>query len=146
MRNQYAITLNPAEVFAKVRNAGSKAERIQILRDNESVLIKSILQANFKPSVVFEAEDPENFTPEKYENGQDPIPPLRLLTEMKKLLPNGSNWSQEKKNFTWFRILESLNADMAEVFLAMKHKQLGKKFRGLTAPVVTEAFPKLNIQ
>ena len=146
MKNtKYVTPLNPAEVFAKVRSARTKTDRVRILKENESPLLKSILQANFKPSVVFEVNDPSKFNPETFQNGQESIPPYRLLVEMKKLLPGATNWPQEKKDFTWFKILESLNKDMSEVFLAMKHKELTKKYRGLTSSVVAEAFPNLNI-
>ncbi len=134
-----------SEVLAKVSKQRTKAKKIQVLKENESLHLKSILIWNFDDSVV--SVLPEGPVP--YDKNEAPAGTEHTyLAHEHKLLYNfikgGNDFLKPvKREQLFLQLLEGLHEDEAEVICLMKDKKLTDKYK-LTKAVVTEAFPDIQ--
>ena len=132
------------EIFQKISNAKTKAEKIKLLQQFNSRGLRSILIVNFDESLVsllppgeppFNAnEAPEGTEHTKLEHE------VRLLHHFFK---GGSNLNQVKREQMFIQVLEGLHKGEAEVLCLMKDKALGKRWK-ITKQCVEEAFPSIQ--
>ena len=106
-----------SEIIKKASNAKTKAEKIKILRDNNSQALRSVLKWNFEPAI-------------KSEN-------------LWRFIKGANSLSRFKREQLFIQMLEGLHESEADIICLVKDKQLHKKYR-ITKAVVTSAFP--NIQ
>lgn len=143
MANTYRPLIS--EVLRKVNNAKTKAEKKQILLENNSQVLRSLFIWNYDESVVSmlpEGEVP--FTPNPAPEGTDH---LLLENEGKKMfhfVKGGSNITQSKREQIFLGMLENLHPDEAELLCLVKDKNLQKKYTRISKTLVQETFP--NIQ
>ena len=150
-----------SEVFQRVSNAKTKAEKVKILQEYKSPALTKLLLCNFAKSISFMF--PEGKTP--YIENQVPaglvhqmlIREHRMLEKfIKKTAPNGvvvygcsgttrPNIRQLKKESLWIQLLESLHQDEAEVLDLIKDKKLTDRYK-ITKQNVIDAFPELGLQ
>lgn len=135
-----------SEVFRKVNNAKTKAEKTELLHKYNSQTLRSLLIWNFDESVVTilpEGEVP--FTPNPAPEGTDHI---RLENEGKKFfyfVKGGSDtMKQTKREQIFLGMLESLHPEEAEVLCLVKDKNLQKKFTRISRALVEETFPQIK--
>ncbi len=134
-----------SEVLAKVSKQRTKAKKIQVLKENESLHLKSVLIWNFDDSVV--SVLPEGPVP--YDKNEAPAGTEHTyLAHEHKLLYNfikgGNDFLKPvKREQLFLQLLEGLHEDEAEVICLMKDKKLTDKYK-LTKAVVTEAFPDIQ--
>lgn len=139
---QYYTTKMIHEVIALASKAESKADKIKILRQNESWALKDILRGAVDPKVkwLLPSGDPP-YTPSSIESV-----PSNLLKRNRDFAyfvdcPTARNLPPFKREKIFMDILESVHPKDAEILLIMKEKKsLGK---GLTLNLVKEAFPNL---
>ena len=135
-----------SEVLRKVSNAKTKAEKVNLLRENNSQALRSLLIWNFDESVISmlpEGEVP--YTPNDAPVGTDHT---RLEQEAKGLyrfVKGGQDSLKSLKRESMFvQLLEGLSAEEAELLCLIKDGQLNTKYKRITKAVVSEAFPQID--
>ena len=134
-----------SEVLAKVSKQRTKAKKIQVLKENESLHLKSILIWNFDDSVV--SVLPEGEVPFDKNEAPAGTEHTYLAHEHKVLynfIKGGNDFLKPvKREQLFLQLLEGLHSDEAEVICLMKDKKLTDKYK-ITKAVVTEAFPDIE--
>jgi hypothetical protein len=137
------MKLFPHEIFEKLQEVRAMKDRVQILEDNASFALKTILQANFNDWVKFEL--PEGSPPYT----KDENPPEHSAGRLEKVIPQlklfveGSKLPSYKKEGRFVQLLESIHHKDAEILIAMKDKSLMKLYSAITPALVKKAFPLL---
>ena len=134
-----------SEVLAKVSKQRTKAKKIQVLKENESLHLKSVLIWNFDDTVVSVLpEGPVPFDKNEAPAGTEHT----YLAHEHKILYNfikgGNDFLKPvKREQLFLQLLEGLHEDEAEVICLMKDKKLTDKYK-ITKAVVSEAFPDID--
>jgi hypothetical protein len=133
----------PHEVFELVSAAKNINERVEILQKHSTFAIKTILQANFKPTVVFDL--PEGIPPYRKDEG---VAGLQVKNIEKviydlKYLTKTATVNKIKKETIFIRMLETCHPKDSEIIIAMKDKKLNELYKGITEATVRKAFPNL---
>ena len=135
-----------SEILRKVSNAKTKAEKIKILRTNNSQALRSLLIWNFDESVISmlpEGEVP--YTPNDAPVGTDHT---RLEQEYKgfyRFVKGGQDSLKSLKRESMFvQLLEGLAQEEAELLCLIKDGNLNSKYKRITKSVITEAFPAIE--
>tara|TARA_B100000029_G_C17592626_1_gene963046 strand:+ start:1007 stop:1444 length:438 start_codon:yes stop_codon:yes gene_type:complete len=134
-----------SEVLQKVHNAKTKAEKVKILKANNTDALRSILIANFDESIV--SMLPEGTVP--YEANEAPVGTEHTLLEKEYrklyLFFKGGSTSlrQTQRENLFIQMLEGLSKEEAELLILVKDKALNKKYR-VTRACVETAFPKIE--
>jgi len=129
------------EVLEKVEKAKTKADKVKVLKENDTWALKDIIRGSMDSRVhwlVPEGRPP--FTPNKPESA-----PTNLLRENKKFAyfvkgPPQSRIPAYKREQIFISLIEGIHPKDAEVVIDMVAKKTPK---GLTRPIVKEAFPGL---
>ena len=134
-----------SEVLAKVSKQRTKAKKIQVLKENESLHLKSILIWNFDDSV--KSILPEGTVPFDKNEAPAGTEHTYLAHEYKVLynfIKGGNDFLKPvKREQLFLQLLEGLHADEAEVICLMKDKKLNDKYK-VTKAVVSEAYPDIE--
>jgi hypothetical protein len=134
-----------SEVLAKVSKQRTKAKKIQVLKENESLHLKSVLIWNFDDSVI--SVLPEGEVP--FDKNEAPAGTEHTyLAHEYKLLYNfikgGNDFLKPvKREQLFLQLLEGLHEDEAEVICLMKDKNLTSKYK-ITKAIVEQAFPDIE--
>ncbi len=134
-----------SEVLAKVSKQRTKAKKIQVLKENESLHLKSVLIWNFDDSVV--SVLPEGEVPFDKNEAPAGTEHTYLAHEYKVLynfIEGGNDFLKPvKREQLFLQLLEGLHSDEAEVVCLMKDKKLTSKYK-VTKAVVSEAYPDIE--
>ena len=135
-------TLLFSEILDLVHKAKTKDKKVEILRKYNSDALRMVIKSSFDPNIVWVMpKGNEPYTPNDAPAGTEHT---RLATEAKKLyrfIRGGDNITpQFKKEQMFVQLLEGLHKDEAELICYAKDKQLHKIVKGLSAPVVRQAF------
>ena len=134
-----------SEVLRKVSNAKTKAEKIKLLRENNSSGLRQLLIVNFDDSVVsLMPEGDVPYTPNDAPVGTDHT---RLEHESKGLyrfFKGGAKLPSLRRESMFVQLLEGLSAEEAELLCLVKDGQMNKKYKRITKAVVSEAFPQIE--
>jgi len=135
-----------SEIFEDFDKATTKEERIAVLRKNFHPRFAEFLQMAFHPNIIFDVRIP-NYRPAQEPAGlnftyiDNEISKLyRFVKGHPKRPPE---MTTQKQTSILLVILESLHKDEAELLIKLIQKNLGIKY--LTAKLVKEAYPDLNI-
>lgn len=136
------MTLQIYEVIDDAIAAKSKADKIQVLRDNETWALKDLLRGTYDDTVswLLPTGDPPFESPEEHNA------PKSLHTIHKDFIylvkgGKGEGMQTFRREKMFIDMLEVVPPGDAKLLLLMKDKkQLGK---GLTKKLVEEAFPNL---
>jgi hypothetical protein len=135
-----------SEILKLFDEAQTRKEKIAVLQKNGTNPFQEFLLATFHPQVTFDVEVP-NYRPSPEPAG---LNYSYLHNEMSKMYrfivghPKRSpNLTGKKQSQLLVVILESLHKDEAELLVKMFKKDLDIKY--LTAQIVRESFPNLNI-
>ena len=135
-------TLLFSEVLDKVHKAKTKDQKVRLLREHNTPALRSIIKASFDPKIQWVV--PEGDVP--YTKNEAPIGTDHTLLsqEAKRLYlftKGGDNsLSNNKRETLFIQMLEGLHESEADVLCAAKDKVLHQKYKGLSEPVVKEAF------
>lgn len=133
-----------SEVLQKAHNAKTKAEKIAILKENDSQALRSIFIINYDESIIsLLPEGAPPYTPNEAPAGTEHTKlehEARLLFHFFK---GGSNIPSLKRETMFVQMLEGLHPDEAKVVIAAKDKKLNKRYK-ITKACVSEAFPQIN--
>lgn len=134
-----------SEVLAKVSKQRTKAKKIQVLKENESLHLKAILIWNFDDTVV--SVLPEGEVPYNKNEAPAGTEHTYLAHEWKVLynfVKGGNDFLRPvKREQLFLQLLEGLHPDEADIVCMVKDKNLTEKYK-LTRPVVEEAFPDIE--
>ena len=134
-----------SEVLAKVSKQRTKAKKIQVLKENESLHLKSVLIWNFDDSVVsILPEGPVPFDKNEAPAGTEHTYLAHEHKVLYNFIKGGNDFLKPvKREQLFLQLLEGLHEDEAEVVCLMKDKKLTDKYK-VTKAVVTEAFPDIQ--
>ena len=135
-----------SEILRKVSNAKTKAEKVILLRENNSSALRMLLIWNFDESVIsMVPEGDVPYTPNDAPVGTDHT---RLEQESKgfyRFVKGGQDSLKSLKRESMFvQLLEGLAAEEAELLCLIKDGQLNTKYKRITKAVVQEAFPAIE--
>tara|TARA_B100000424_G_C22931720_1_gene495640 strand:+ start:400 stop:813 length:414 start_codon:yes stop_codon:yes gene_type:complete len=133
--------LLPHEVIEKLRETKKKADKVQILKDNESWALKDIIKGSMDPIVKWNLPGGSPpYTAARPESAAASI--LRENRKFKYLFKGGEGdrLPAYKRESIFLGILEGIHPGDAELVVAMINKETIKP---LTKALVNEAFPGL---
>ena len=133
-----------SEVLRKAHNAKTKAEKINILRNNKSDALVSVFIINFDDSVVPVVPLGED-VPYRKNEAPAGTEHSKLEHEARILFhffKGGSKLSPIKRETMFIQLLEGLHQDEAEVVIKAVNKNLHKRYK-ITQACVKEAFPEI---
>lgn len=131
------------ELFEEIQEAQSRADRIKIIKENDSFTIRTILQLAFNKSI--ELDFPSGappFTPSTAPTGLEPAR-LKNIIRSLGLCVKGNKTPPMKKERTFINILESIHEKDAAIIIAAKDKSLSKLYSKITENLVEKTFPSL---
>ena len=135
-------TLLFSEILDLVHKAKTKDKKVEILRKYNSDALRMVIKSSFDPNIVWVM--PKGNVPYTPNDAPAGTEHTRLATEAKKLyrfIRGGDNITpQFKKEQMFVQLLEGLHKEEAELIWYEKDKQLHKIVKGLSAPVVRQAF------
>ena len=139
---KFGPTLTFHEILLKVNNAKDKPKKLKVLQHYNTAELRMVLKAAFDPKIEWllpEERPPyqENEAPEGTEHTYLKREARRLYHFIKGGNPN---LSQNKREAMFVQILEGLTKEEADLLIAAKDKVLNKKYKGLTANLIKEAF------
>jgi len=140
------------EIFAQVNNAKDKPKKVAVLRKYRSEGLESFLMVAFNPDIEWLL--PEGDVPYMPNDAPDGTEHTILEREAHKLHnyvqlernpPDGPiignpNINTMKREMMFVQLLEGLSAGEAQCVVYAKDSSLSKKYKGLTARCVQEAF------
>ncbi len=135
-----------SEILRKVSNAKTKAEKIKILRENNSTALRQILIINFDDSVVsVMPEGDVPYTPNDAPVGTDHSRLEQEYRGLYRFFKGGDARLKSAKRETMFiQLLEGLSAEEAELLCLVKDGKMNTKYKRITKAVISEAFPSIE--
>jgi len=141
------------EIFTQVNNAKDKPKKIAVLRKYEAEGLKNFLMCAFNPDIEWilpEGDVPymPNDAPEGTEHTMLHQEAQNFYYYVKKLLPGttdqyvfgSTDINDARREMMFIQMLEGLSSAEAELVLQAKNRTLNKKYKGLNANTVREAF------
>ena len=130
-----------SEIFTRVHKAKDKEDKIRILREENCRALQQICQWSFNPTI--ESELPAGTPPYIENDAPEGTEHMLLRAEGDKLynfIKGAQQHQSTVRERMFIRLLEGLHKDEAELLCAVKDKRLNQVYKGLTTPVVMEAF------
>lgn len=139
---------NVYEVLDEFKKVKTKAERLEVLRKNDSYALRQILLGVFDPHIKFTVDNIPAFNRVpmpagmSYDHMTGALSRIYLFTQGNPRVPAGL--TDKRKEEILIQILEALEEREADVFVCLLKKDL--KVPYLTETLVNEAFPGLLSQ
>lgn len=129
------------EVFEELNKKTKKEDKIKVLKENETWALKDIIRGSMDSTIIWNL--PAGAPP--YTAAPEHSHPANLLRENKKFAyfvkgGQGDSMPAVKRESIFIGILEGVHPADALLVIDMINK---KKPKGLTRPIVEEAFPDL---
>ena len=131
-----------SEILDKVAKAKTKEKKVELLREHNTDALRMVLKSSFDPNIEWDLPEGDvpytpNETPEGTEHNM-------LVHEARTLFHyiKGGNpqLTTNRRENMFIQMLEGLHQSEAELVVAAKDKALHRKYKGLSANVVKEAF------
>ena len=137
-------TYNPlfSEILDKVSKAKTKKLKVELLRKHNTDSLRMLIKASFDPNIEWALPDGpvpyvQNEAPEGTEHA---VLSYEARTLFNYIRGGNDKLSKNRREIMFVQLLEGLHPDEAEILIAAKDKALHRKFKGLSANVVKEAF------
>ena len=131
-----------SEILDKVSKAKSKQEKVNILREHNHPSLRMVIKSSFDANIEWAL--PEGNVPFTRNDAPEGTEHASLSFESRKLyhfIRGGDNQiTQNKREAMFVQMLEGLHESEADVLVAAKDKKLHQVYKGISAPVVKEAF------
>jgi|TARA_X000001036_G_scaffold20555_2_gene17254 hypothetical protein len=129
------------EILEEVGKQRTREEKVKILKENESWALKDVIRGTMDDKVQWNlpiGRPPYTPSPAHHH----PANLFRENTKFKYFVKGGQGdkMPKYKREQIFIGILEGVHPEDAKVVLSMINKE---KFKGITEPVVKEAFPNL---
>ena len=138
------------EIFTKINNAKDKPKKLKVLQQYRTASLEMLLKAAFDPKITWLI--PEGDVPFMPNEAPEGTEHTLLEREVAKLhnyvqretdegpIVGNPNLNTMKREMMFVQMLEGLSQSEAEVLCMAKDQSLNKKYKGLTANLVKEAF------
>jgi len=135
------VKLGVAELLEKVNALKGEDQQIQVLRNNQSPALRSVLQGVFHPNIKWLL--PEGEPPYRKNELVDQENILHAVHRKLYLFVEGGNDSlkQTRREALFIELLENVTPADAKLLLAMKDKRL--PYNNISKETVMKAFPGL---
>ena len=131
-----------SEILDKVSKVKTKQEKVNILREHNHPSLRMVIKSSFDANIEWAL--PEGEVPFTRNDAPEGTEHSSLSYESRKLYHfiKGGNpqITQNKRETMFVQMLEGLHESEADVLVAAKDKKLHQVYKGLSAPVVKEAF------
>ena len=131
-----------SEILEQVSKVKTKQEKINILRKHDHQSLRMVIKSSFDPNIVWSL--PEGDVPYKHNDAPAGTEHSSLSYESRKLYyfirGGNSKINQNKRESMFVQLLEGLHESEAALLVAAKDKKLHQMYKGLSVPVVKEAF------
>ena len=131
-----------SEILEKVSKVKTKQEKVDILREHDHQSLRMVIKSSFDSNIEWAL--PEGDVPYARNDAPEATEHASLSYESRKLYHfiKGGNpqITQNKRETMFVQMLEGLHESEAAVLVAAKDKKLHQVYKGLSAPVVKEAF------
>ena len=134
---------NIYEIFDEFKEAKNKAERIDILKKNDSPTLRNVLIGTFHPGIKYTIKKIPEYKIEPipagmaYSNMTDALNRIYLFVENKPGTP--AALTEKRKEEILIQILESLEEKEAQVFIGILKREQNIPY--LTSGLIDEVFP-----
>ena len=141
------------EIFTLVNNAKDKPKKVAVLRKHKSEALEAFLMCAFNPDIEWllpEGDVPymPNDAPDGTEHSVLHQEANNFYNYVKKLVTGTTNqWvvgndkiNDARREMMFIQMLEGLSAGEAECVILAKNRTLNKKYKGLNANTVRDAF------
>ena len=134
------------EILHAVSNAETTEQRLELLKQHNSLALRDVLRAAFDDSIVFTL--PKGLPKFKSGLSTEGIAPADLRRETHRFTyfvkgGKGDKLTQLKRESMFLMLLEGIHPEDAEIVGLCKEKTLSTKFPGITKQLVKTAWPKL---
>ena len=131
-----------SEILDKVSKVKTKQEKVNILREHNHPSLRMVIKSSFDANIKWAL--PKGDVPYVHNEAPEGTEHSSLSYESRKLYHfiEGGNpqITQNKREMMFVQMLEGLHESEAAVLVAAKDKKLHQVYKGLSAPVVKEAF------
>ena len=131
-----------SEVLQNLGKIKSKKDKVSYLKEHNTDALRQIVKSSFDPKIKWSL--PFGEVPYKVNEAPEGTEHNVLSYEVRKLyhfIEGGNRTiSQNKRESMFVQMLEGLHESEAAVLVAAKDKKLHQLYKGLSAPVVKEAF------
>ena len=131
-----------SEILTKVNNAKDKPKKKAVLQQYDTPAMRMILKGAFDPNIKWAL--PTGTPPYIANEAPKGTEHSLLKNESKRLwhfVQGADNDTTKTQKETMFiQMLEGLHQEEAELLIGVKDKTLNKKYKGLTAALVKEAY------
>ena len=137
-----AVKISIAEIINKLQDLKAKEEKIDWLRKNDNVALRTILKYTYDSKIEFLVPDtPPPWNKNEFEDEAKSLL-YREARRLKIFIKGGGydNLNKIKRETLFIQLLQDVDNDDADVLCVMISK---KPFKGLTLKTLNEAFPGL---
>ena len=138
------------DIFTKVNNAKDKPKKIAVLKQYDTPQLRAVLKAAFDPAIAWMLPEgdvpfmpndaPEGTEHSRLEHSARTLQNYLSLEVEGKVLPVNSTLNPMKRETMFIQLLEGLCEAEARVLIDIKNRVIHRKYKGLNATVVKEAF------
>ena len=131
-----------SEVLDKVAKAKTKAKKIELLRQYNTDALRMVLKSSFDPRIEWDLPEGDvPYTPNEAPEGTEHNMLVHEARTLYHYIKGGNpKLTQNRRENMFIQLLEGLHQSEAEIIVAAKDKGLHRKYKGLSANVVKEAF------
>ena len=131
-----------SEVLDKVAKAKTKKQKIELLRQNNTDALRMVLKSSFDPRIEWELPEGDvPYTPNEAPEGTEHNMLVHEARTLYHYIKGGNpQLTQNRRENMFIQLLEGLHQSEAEIIVSAKDKGLHRKYKGLSANVVREAF------
>ena len=131
-----------SEVLDKVAKAKTKKQKIELLRQNNTDALRMVLKSSFDPRIEWELPEGDvPYTPNEAPEGTEHNMLVHEARTLFHYIKGGNpQLTQNRRENMFIQLLEGLHQSEAEIIVSAKDKGLHRKYKGLSANVVKEAF------
>jgi len=125
------------EIFTEIQEAPTRAERQEILKENDSFSLRTILQLNFHEDVQLDLPDGKP----PYTCDEEPYgKPEQKIKQLGKCF-KGNSVNMIKKEKIFIEILESLTEEDANIVCLAKDGKIMKEYSRVSESLIKSIFP-----
>ena len=131
-----------SEVLDKVAKAKTKKQKIELLRQNNTDALRMVLKSSFDPKIEWDLPEGDvPYTPNEAPEGTEHNMLVHEARTLFHYIKGGNpQLTQNRRENMFIQLLEGLHQSEAEIIVSAKDKGLHRKYKGLSANVVREAF------
>ena len=131
-----------SEILDKVAKAKSKDKKVELLRQYNTDALRMVLKSSFDPNIEWDLPEGDvPYTPNEAPEGTEHNMLVHEARTLFHYIKGGNpQLTTNRRENMFIQMLEGLHQSEAELVVAAMDKALHRKYKGLSANVVKEAF------